>query len=182
MRATGTFAALIRGINVGGRNKISMAELRSVFSSLGHEDVTTLIQSGNVVFRSDAGDEAAIARELEDRLADDFGLAVSVLVRRPSELALVAGGNPFLEGETDLSRLHVLFLDAAPAAGLVAGLDPGRSAPDRFAVHGREIYLHCPNGSGRSRLTTAYFESRLGVRATARNWNTVLRLVELAHA
>jgi len=178
--ATRTYVALIRGINVGGHNRISMAELRSVFSSLGHQDVTTLIQSGNVVFGSGAGDAAAVAREIELRLAADFGLGVSVLLRTPPELAQVAGNNPFLTGETDLARLHVLFLDGPPAAGAVAGLDPIWSPPDRFNVHGREIYVHYPNGAGRSRLTVGYFESRLGVSATARNWNTVLRLVELA--
>jgi uncharacterized protein (DUF1697 family) len=138
--ATSTCVALIRGINVGGRNKISMAELTSVFESLGHEDVATFIQSGNVVFRSGSDDEAAIARRIEKQLADDFGLDVSVLLRTPSELSQVAGSNPFLAGETDLSRLHVLFLDILPAASAVAGLDPSRSAPDRFSVHGREIY------------------------------------------
>jgi len=181
VRATRTYVALIRGVNVGGRNRISMAELRSAFSSLGHEDVSTLIQSGNVVFRSDAADVTAVAREIEQRLADDFGLDVSVLLRTPPELSQVAGANPFLAGETDLSRLHVLFLGAAPAAGAVAGLDPSRSPPDRFSVHGHEIYVHYPNGAGRSRLTVGYFESRLGVGATARNWNTVLKLAELAH-
>ena len=181
MSATRTYVALIRGINVGGHNRISMAELRSVFSSLGHQDVTTLIQSGNVVFGSGAGDAAAVAREIELRLAADFGLGVSVLLRTPPELAQVAGNNPFLADEADLSRLHALFLNALPAAGAVDALDPSRSPPDRFSVRGREIYLHYPNGAGRSRLTVGYFESRLGIGATARNWNTVLRLVELAH-
>ena len=173
-----TLIALLRGVNVGGTGKIPMGELRSALSSLGLEDVATYIQSGNVFFRA-TGEAADIAAAIEKQIVDVFGLTTTVLVRTPAELRKIAAGNPFLERQADLSRLHVAFLDAAPSAAAVAGLDPERSPPDEFAVRGREIYLHYPNGSGRSKLTLDYLERRLGARGTVRNCKTVNKLIEL---
>ncbi len=174
-----TFVALLRGVNVGGKAKLPMAELKPALSSLGLEDVVTYIQSGNVVFRSADG-EKQIAAGIERRIADFFGLDVSVLIRTRAELGQIAGANPYTAEEVDPKRLHVVFLDAAPAATAVSQLDPDRSPPDEFSVRGREIYLRLPNGGARSKLTIDYFESRLDVRATARNWNTLQKLLELA--
>lgn len=174
-----TFVALLRGINVGGKNKIPMSELKSLFGSLGLEDVVTYIQSGNVVFRSPTGDEQALAARLGQRIDEVFGVDVTVLVRTAAELEAIAKHNPFLKGGADPSKLHVVLLDRPPAASAIAELDPGRSPPDEFSVHGREIYLRLPNGAGRSKLTIDYFERRLGVDATARNWNTLTKLLAL---
>jgi uncharacterized protein (DUF1697 family) len=174
-----TFVALLRGINVGGKNKLAMSELKRSLSSLGLENVVTYIQSGNVVFRSPGGAARDIAGDIEQRIAEDFAVGVTVLLRTPAELRAIARSNPFLRGEADLSKLHVVFLSARPAANAVAGLDPERSSPDEFSVRGREIYLQLPNGSGRSKLTIDYFERRLGVAATARNWNTLVKLIAL---
>jgi uncharacterized protein (DUF1697 family) len=175
-----TFVALLRGINVGGRNKIPMAELRSLLSSLGLEDVVTYIQSGNVVFRSASGDTHEIAASIEHAIVEAFGFKAVALTRTPAELGEIVDSNPYLTGETDLAKLHVVFLDRPPGADAVAELDPRRSPPDEFYVRGREIYLHLPNGAGRSKLTIAYFERRLAAAATARNWNTLLKLHALA--
>ena len=169
------YAALLRGINVGGNNKIGMAELKVVFAELGFSDVATYIQSGNVVFRGSRADAAAI----ELRIEEAFGLRVSVVLRTGAELAAVARGNPFLTTESNPKLLHVVFLDGKPAAGAVKQIDPERSPGDRFSLKGRELYLDYPNGSGRTKLTLDYLERRLGVKGTARNWNTVLKLVEL---
>jgi uncharacterized protein (DUF1697 family) len=177
-----TFVALLRGINVGGKTIVPMPELRSLFASLGVEDVTTYIQSGNVVFSSSSGDGQALAVAIETQIADKFGLDTTVLIRTPTELAEIAGSNPFLGRETDLTKLHVVFLGGPPTAGAVDELDPKRSPPDEFSVRGSEIYLHLPNGAGRSKLTIDYFEKRLGVRATARNWKTLTKLVELTQS
>ncbi len=174
-----TFAALLRGINVGGKNKIPMAELKSLFSSLGFRDVATYIQSGNVVFRSPAGDAHDIAAGIEQRIAEVFGVSVTVLLRTPAELGEIADSSPFLGDESDLAKLHVVFLDGQPAANANTQLDPKRSPPDQFSLRGREIYLHLPNGAARSKLTIDYFERRLGVKATARNWNTLIKLLAL---
>jgi len=175
-----TFVALLRGINVGGRNTIPMSELKALFSSLGLDDVSTYIQSGNVVFRSASGDERDVAAKIEARIAEIFGIDVTVVLRTPEALAKIADGNPFLKRGVDPSKLHVAFLDRPSAADAVARLDPGRSPPDEFSVDGREIYLHLPNGVGRSKLTIDYFERQLGVRATVRNWRTLLKLRELS--
>jgi uncharacterized protein (DUF1697 family) len=174
-----THVALLRGINLGAKNRISMAELKSVLSAMGLEDVTTYLQSGNVVFRS-SGATRRTAGAIERQIAKAFGLDVAVLLRTSAMLHKIAHGNPFLANESNPVKLHVVFLTDKPAAKAKAKLDPERSPPDRFALRGREIYLHLPKGSARSKLTLDYFERQLGVRATARNWKTVTRLVELA--
>ena len=157
-----------------------MADLRALFSSLGFEDVATYIQSGNVVFRSPTADEDAVVARLEREIAGAFAVSPSVLLRTPAEFEAIAASNPFLSRKADPSKLHVVFLDRAPAASAAAELDPERSPPDEFALEGRELYLHLPNGAGRSKLTLDYLERVLGVRGTQRNWNTLLRLLELA--
>lgn len=174
-----TYVALLRGINVGGKNAVPMGELRSLLTSLGHADVVTHIQSGNAVFGSArAGPEIAV--ELEERLEQAFGVRVAVLLRTSTELADIAANNPFLAPGADVSKLHAVFLADEPAPAAVSALDPDRSPPDELAVRGRQIYLRLPNGAGRTKLTVDHFERRLGTRATARNWRTVTKLLELA--
>ncbi len=180
MTTSKTFVALLRGINVGGKSLISMAELRALFSSLSFEDVATYIQSGNVVFRSPTADEDAVVAKLEREIAGAFEVSPAVLLRTPAELGAVAASSPYLSRKADLSKLHVVFLDRAPAASTAAELDPERSPPDEFFLQGREIFLRLPNGAGRSKLKLDYFERVLGVRATQRNWNTMLKLIALA--
>jgi len=155
-----------------------MSELREALASFGLEDVVTYIQSGNVVFRS-AATPTEIARDLEQRIAEAFSLETTVVLRTAAELASIAGDNPYAARGTEPRTLHVVFLGGAPGAEDVARLDPERSPPDSFTVRGSEIYVCFPNGSGRSKLTLDYFERNLDVRATMRNWSTVVRLVEL---
>lgn len=174
-----TYVALLRGINVGGRAMIKMPALRSLLAEMGFEDVSTYVQSGNVVFKSSSRGADVIASDIEERIAAAFGLETTVLIRTPAELRRIADSNPFQDRETDYTKLHVVFLSSAPEAQAVNELDPNRSPPDEFSVRGREIYLHLPNGAGRSKLTIDYFEKRLGVRATARNWKTLTKLIEL---
>lgn len=156
-----------------------MAELKELFTGLGFQDVATYLQSGNVVFRSPAGNAKDIAALIEEQIAKVFGTKVPVVLRTPAELRKIAKGNPFLRDEADLTKLHVVFLDGSPAAKAKGRLDPDRSPPDRFNVRGREIYLHLPNGAGRSKLTIDYFERQLGVKGTARNWKTLTNLLAL---
>jgi len=182
MSSPKTFVALLRGINLAGRNRVSMPELRSALESLGLEDVVTYIQSGNVVFRSRTGGAQKLAAAVEGAIAGRFGIDVVVILRTPAELAKVAAGNPFLRGGADPSKLHVVFLSGGPGKKATAQLDPARSPPDELRLEGREIYLHTPNGFGRSKLTVDYFERRLGVDATVRNWRTVTKLVALTES
>ena len=172
-----TYAALLRAVNLGSRNKVSMAELRSLLEDLGAEDVATYVQSGNVVFKStDSGAELAkaIERELKSRL----GLDLTVLLRTKAQLARLIDANPF--GGREPTKLYVTFLAETPPRARVASLDPDVGGSDEFRVSGREVYLRFPNGYGRSKLNNAYFEKQLGVRATTRNWKTVTTLADLA--
>jgi uncharacterized protein (DUF1697 family) len=177
-----TYVALLRGINVGGRNKIAMKDLHSSFVALGHGEITTYIQSGNVVFRNASTIAAKLGPAIEDEIEKTFALKIGVLVRTPSDFDDLIQSNPFLAPGSDTSKILVMFLDNAPTSDAIAGLDPRRSPPDEFVVRGREIYAYCPNGFGRSKLSIDYFERRLQTRATARNWNTVIKLADLMAA
>ena len=173
-----TYAAFLRGINLGARNKVSMPELNALLVELGLEDVATYVQSGNVVFRTRAGKRDELARRIERAIATKFGVDAAVILRTAAELRTVATSNPFERDETDATKLLVVFLDGAPSAK-AKQLDPERGAPGRFAVLSREIYLHVPDGFGRSKLTLDYFERRLGVKGTVRNWRTVKNVLAL---
>jgi uncharacterized protein (DUF1697 family) len=172
--------AFLRAVNVGGNNKVPMARLRDALTAAGLEEVSTVLQSGNVVFHSRKSSKA-VAKAVEATIEETFDLQIGVIVRSAAELAAVAAANPFLDAEPDRDpkTLHVAFLSARPSAAATGKLDADRSPPDAFAVHGREVYLSYPDGSGRSRLTLDYLEKTLGVRGTARNWRTVLRLATL---
>jgi len=166
-------AALLRGINVSGHRKVPMAELRQLVAGLGAVDVETYLQSGNVVFG--AADPLALGRALEVELAEQLDVDVHVVVRSADQLAAVVAGQPF---EGTPTQLHVTFLAAEPAAERAAALETGRD-DDRCALVGREVYLLCPDGYGRTKLNNAFFERRLQQAATTRNWRTVLTLAEM---
>lgn len=175
-----TYVALLRGINVGGKNKLPMADLVAIFAAAGCRDVRTYIQSGNVVFVANATTAKRVSAVVSNRIADDFELNVPVVTRSAAELSKAARSNPFLKQGVDPVYLHVAFLAETPARSDVTKLDPNRSPGDTFDVRGREVYLHLPNGVARTKLTTAYFDSALGTVSTVRNWRTVLKLLEMA--
>jgi uncharacterized protein (DUF1697 family) len=170
--------ALLRGINVGGANKLAMSDLRIVFESAGCSRVETIIQSGNVVFAAPAallGDLASIvAAEIKRR----FGVTTPVILRSDAEMRAILAGNPFLAAGVDPALLHVMCLADRPGKDQIAALDPQRSPPDEFALRGKDIYLHLPNGVARSKLTNAYFDKALRTIGTARNWRTITKLCE----
>ncbi len=175
-----THVALLRGINVGGKNRLGMTDLSALVREAGGRDVKTLIQSGNVVFSAPARVASTFDEALTRAISARFGLSVPVIVRTVDELGRVAGAHPLAREGLGPKHLHVGFLARDPASDRVARLDQGRSPPDSFAVRGREVYLACPNGMGRTKLTNAYFDATLGSISTFRNWNTVLALAELA--
>jgi uncharacterized protein (DUF1697 family) len=175
-----TYVSLLRGVNVGGRNKVAMSALREVFDSIGHRDVATYVQSGNVVSTTGTRRPADVARAVERAITDRFGIEVVVLVRTPAELAETVAANPYAGHHADPTKLHVTFLRELPAHAAVEELDPDRFAPDVFTISGHEIYLHCPHGYGSTKINNGYFERQLGVAATTRNWKTVRHLAELA--
>ena len=169
-------AAFLRGINVGGRSLLAMADLKSALHDAGLADARTYLQSGNVVVNPRSGGPVELGETMERVIEGIAGRPIRVMVRTRDELDGIVGGNPLWDESLKPASLHTVFLEAAPDPDRVAGLDPDRSPPDRFAVSGREIYLHYPQGSGRSRLNLEYFEKTLGVAGTARNWNTVTRV------
>jgi uncharacterized protein (DUF1697 family) len=173
-----TYVALLRGINVGGRRKLPMADLRALLDALGHEDVTTYVQSGNAVFRSGGGSAASVAAAIERRIESELGLDVAVMLRTAAQLRAVLDGDPFPKAER--KQVHVVFLEEKPGAAAAKRLDPDRSPGDEASLHGRELYLRLGNGAGRTKLTLDWIEKQLGVRGTGRNWNTVTKLAELA--
>jgi uncharacterized protein (DUF1697 family) len=177
--STAPCVALLRGINVGGKNVLPMRELAEIFAETGCRDVQTYIQSGNVVFWANSKVVKALPGAITKRIEERFGYRVPVVVRTEEQMRLVVGNNPFLRSGVPEDRLHVYFLVGQPAAEDVAQLDSKRSAPDRFAVVGGEIYLELPNGVANTKLTNAYFDSKLTTTCTLRNWRTVLKLIEL---
>lgn len=172
--------ALLRGINLGGR-RLPMKDLAAMFRDEGCSDVRIYIQSGNVVFEAGKALAHHIPDLIEVAIAERFGFEAPVVTRTAGEIDGVVGGNPFLKGGADPKSLHVAFLQDRPSRSRIAALDPRRSPPDEFAVRGSEIYLRCPDGVARSKLTTQYFDSRLETITTSRNWRTVLKLQEMAH-
>jgi uncharacterized protein (DUF1697 family) len=170
--------AMLRSINVAGHNKISMAALRGLVGDLGFDEVRTYLQSGNVIFGSSIG-PPAVAANIEKALRNELGLAVAVIVRTAAELSEVVAANPFVADGSDQSILHVTFL---AAEGGPARPPPviGSPAGDHYRLVGREVYLQCPSGYGRTKLHNAFWERRLGTVATTRNFRTVTKLAELA--
>ena len=174
-----TWVVLLRGINVGGANRLAMADLRTLMTDLGHSDVSTYIQSGNVIMTSSRSDRTTIAEEISVGIEQAHGLAVSAVLRTPDELRAALAANPFTT-ESEGSRVLITFLSDSPALADAALLEADRFVPDRFELVGAELFAHYPNGAGRSKMNLDYFEKRLGVRGTARNLNTVAKLIELS--
>ena len=170
--------ALLRGVNVGGKNMVPMQELAEMFASAGCSDVRTYIQSGNLIFRAAPSLLGGLPDRITKQIEERFGCRIPVILRTAKQLGDTIRNNPFAKAGADEKRLHVYFLSGVPKTQDVGKLDDGRSAPDAFIVHNQEIYLHLPNGMGRTKLTNAYFDSKLATTSTARNWRTVLKLFE----
>lgn len=173
-----TQVALLRGINLGPRHKVPMSELKGLAESLRLHNPTTYIQSGNLIFEVDNGD-TDFAERLEAALASQFGFEVPVVARSATELVRIARSHPFASLGLEQRFLMVAFLGQAPDVDIHGAIDVADFEPDRYELQGRELYLAYPNGLGRSRLTHDLLQRRLEVRATIRNWRTVLRLAEL---
>ncbi|MGZ4270569.1 MAG: DUF1697 domain-containing protein [Solirubrobacteraceae bacterium] len=171
--------ALLRGINVGGHRRISMPELRGVLEAAGYEEVVTLLQSGNVVVKAN-GSAEALGPALERLIEDELGVDPLVVVRTHAQLASVIERNPFAAAVEQPKLFHVSFLSATPGAAVAAEIEAADWGADSVAFRGREIYAWYPQGMNNSKLGRTLTDTRLGVTATARNWNTVVRLHELS--
>ena len=175
-----TYIALLRAINLAGINRVSMSELRDVAATLGLQDAQTLLQSGNLVFRSSVSSTEKLERLLEDAAAKQLKVSTDFFVRSADEWKSVIAANPFpAEATNDPGRLIVMALKDAPARGAVVALQGAIKGREVVRAKGREAFITYPDGQGRSKLTIALIEKKLGTRGTARNWNTVLKLAAL---
>ncbi len=172
-----TYVALLRGINVGGRNMVAMAELRQMCERIGLEDVRTLLQSGNVVFRSAAGEPGRLEARLEQETAKRLGVKPAYFVRTADDWASLVRLNPFREeAESDPGHLLAVLMRQPATKAAVSALRAAIPGRERVEARGREAYFYYPDGVGRSKVTPALIEKHLGGAGTARNWNTVLKL------
>ena len=168
--------ALLRGINVGGKNKLPMNELAGIFQSAGCNDVVTYINSGNVVFTASESTLKQLPDLIPSEIDSEFGISVPIVLRSATELARVIAANPFPNAADLPKTLTVMFLADEPSLDALSKLDPERSPGDTYKVIGRDIYCHLPEGTADSKLTNAYFDSKLSTISTGRNWTTVLKL------
>ena len=182
------YVALLRGINVGGRNKVAMSDLRQVVESLGHTEVATYIQSGNVVFTSPEADDDALADALEKEIARQLGVRPAVVVVSQAELAQVIANSPF-PGEENPKYVHAVFRRAAPGPDALAAITRAhqrateKGCRDEYVVTDRTLYLHTPDGLGRSEFAAQLAKpaGKIG-QGTARNWSTVMKLMAMLDA
>lgn len=181
---TTTYAALLRGINVGSSRKVPMADLRSLLADLGLDDVRTYLQSGQAVFACGHGDEASLAGEIARAIEKHFGFGVDVIVRDHAYLRAIADACPFPAADLEPKQLHVTYFSAPVTPDRFAEIDQDAYLPEEFRLGDRALYLYAPNGLGRSKLAEHLSKPRItkGVIATTRNWNTVVKLVEMTGA
>lgn len=172
---------MLRGINVGGRNKLDMAALRVLYQSLKLEDARTLVQSGNVIFRSKEKGSAALAKKIQNAIARQFGCRPEIILRTTTEMRAAINVSPFA-GRRDLNpgKLLVTFLAAEPAPEAQIALLPLRAYPEELHLSGRELYIYFPNGAGKSKLPWPKIAELLKTTGTARNWNSVTKMLKIA--
>jgi uncharacterized protein (DUF1697 family) len=179
------YVSMLRAVNVGGSSRIKMDALQRVYESLGLADVRTLLQSGNVVFRSGLTDRPRLVKRIMQELERQLGLQIEVILRTLAEVASIVERGPLLSPRADPSKLLVMFLSSVPQSAAQAALlkwHKSKEMPEMLELRGPEIYLYYPDGVGRSKLTNAVIENKLDTSGTARNWNTLVKLVEVGRA
>ena len=175
--------SMLRGVNVGGHKKVKMDALRALYASLGLRDAQTYVQSGNVIFRTEGRDLVRLRRRIEDGIEGSFGFRSDVILRTPAELRDVIARSPFAERRgIEPNRLAVTFLASDPGQEAREKLLAMKVEPEEFRIEGRELYIYYPNGMARPKLTWPIIEKTLKTSGTARNWNTVTKLLEMAEA
>lgn len=172
---------MLRGINMTGHNSIKMARLADMFRQLGYGDAETYIQSGNIVFTCHDGVIDDVSSGIRKAILSEFNLNIAVITRTLGEMKKIIPVNPFLgEPNFDPSKMAVLFLELKPLEEQILKVADIDYPPDKFQINGSEIYIYCPNGFGKTKLYTNFFEAKMKVTGTARNWRTVNKLIEMA--
>ncbi len=175
------YISLLRGINVRGQRRIGMEELRALYESLNFNNVRTYIQSGNVIFDNHKSSISGLTNTIETAIEQTFGFSVTTLIRTKKEFYNLIESNPFLdECNGDITKLHVTFLSDTPSSSSVIEIKEVDYGSDQLFISGKEIHLYCPNGYGRTKLSNSFFERKLGMSATTRNWKTVTTLFDLS--
>ena len=177
----GIYLSLLRGINVSGQKKIKMADLKQLYESLGYQGVTTYIQSGNVIFETAETDMNELKQALEKAIRQKYGFFVPVEVRINRQLHKIIADFPYdrVHADEDGKRYLITFLSELPDQSKIDHLQRLVTPPERLTVKGREVYLHCPESYGKSKLSNNFIEAKLGISATTRNWKSVIKLHEL---
>lgn len=177
-----TYIAILRGINVSGQKKIKMADLRALLDELGFKEVQTYIQSGNIVFQYPETSENSLEKMIEENIQAHYDFQVPTLVRSPEEFQYVVENNPFLQDpEKDINRQYITFLAEKPAGERIEALREVNYEPEEYVIDGRLIFLYSPKGYGRAKMNNNFFEKKLKVSATTRNWKTVNKLLEMTN-
>jgi uncharacterized protein (DUF1697 family) len=177
----GTYISILRGINITGHRIIKMEALRAMYLEMGFGGVQSYIQSGNVIFRCNAAPPAELASRLTNKIKERFGFDVPVIVLETGELREIIASNPFLaDSSKDLAKIYLTFLSALPDPARYDAIGEGLQLEESWHLTGKTIYIYCPGGYGTTKLSTNFLESKLKVTATSRNWNTTLRLLQLA--
>lgn len=175
------YISVLRGINVGGNRIIKMEALREMYRQLGFEEIQTFIQSGNVIFRYKKTGTKELEEKISFRILADFGFEVPVIVLEMEELENLVSSNPFAGEEgRNISSMHITFLSEMPVGEKLDKIGAELCRNDEFRVRDKVIYLYCPEGYGKTRLTNGFFENRLNVNATTRNWKTTIELLSMA--
>ena len=173
--------SILRGINVSGHNKIQMSELKSLYEELKFKNITTYIQSGNVIFSAKQTDFTVLSKKIEKIIFEKYGFTVPVILRNINELQSIVINNPFLKIKNmDIEKLHVAFLSNIPSNENLEKIKTFHHEPDAFIIKGKEAFVYCPNGYGKTKFTNTFFENKLKVTATTRNWRTVNKLLSIA--
>ena len=178
-----TYISILRGINVGGQKRVLMADLTKLYENIGFQSVVTYIQSGNVIFESTENISIEmLCQRIEKAIFEHYQFVVPVIVRNKTELTNIIATNPFtIQAGVDFEKLHVTFLSETPSDVALEKMKTYDYAPDQFMIIGQNVFLHCPIDYGHSKLSNSFFENKLKVRATTRNWKTVNKLLELAN-
>jgi len=175
------YVAMLRGINVAGKKIVKMENLRASLEALGLGQVRTYVQTGNVIFEAPKTSPNELSNIITAKISKDFGFSIPMVLRTSNEIGKIVEDNPFLnERGLDHSKLHITFLAALPSKNAKERIDDLNARPERFRVRGREIYLYCPDGYGRTKLSNNAIEKALSVGATTRNWKTVGTLARIS--
>ena len=175
--------SMLRGVNVGGHNKIKMDALRALYESMKLREAQTYVQSGNVIFRTDERDIARLAKRIENGIERKLGFRPDVILRTATEMREVIARNPFAKRRgIEPSKLLVTFLGSDPGAEAREKILQIKCDPEELRIEGRELYIYFPNGIGRSKLSWAGLEKTLKTPGTARNWNSVTKMLEMAES